>query len=123
MTPRVGVVVLTWNGREDTLGCLRSLESATYPSFFAVVVDNGSADGTVGALAEAFPDVRVIALGETPALPASPRNDSRAAACGLSRMKRAARWSCGGKPSKRSSMRCQVSRRGTGHSLETIVAS
>jgi GT2 family glycosyltransferase len=64
VTPRVGVVVLTWNGREDTLGCLRSLESATYPSFFVVVVDNGSADGTVNALGEAFPDVRVIPLDE-----------------------------------------------------------
>lgn len=64
MTARVGIVVLTWNGREDTLDCLRSLADATYPSLFVVLVDNNSADGTCEAVGEAFPDVHVIPLDE-----------------------------------------------------------
>ncbi len=54
---RLAVVILTWNGREDTLACLRSLEAAGVPSpgDGVVVVDNGSADGTLEAVAERFP--------------------------------------------------------------------
>jgi GT2 family glycosyltransferase len=41
---RVAIVVLNWNGIEDTLECLKSLERQTYSSFHVVVVDNGSID-------------------------------------------------------------------------------
>ena len=44
--PLVSVVLLNWNGYEDTLFCLRSLEQATYPNMHVVVVDNGSRDGS-----------------------------------------------------------------------------
>jgi GT2 family glycosyltransferase len=39
-----GIVVLNWNGREDTLRCLRSLEQVTYPDTVVLVVDNGSTE-------------------------------------------------------------------------------
>lgn len=64
MTPRVTVVVLSWNGTEQTLACLRSLSEATYPALSVVVVDNASADDVAAAVAHAFPDVRVIRLEE-----------------------------------------------------------
>jgi GT2 family glycosyltransferase len=64
MTPRVTAVVLGWNGREDTLACLRSLHRATYPELSIVVVDNGSTDGGPEAVAAEFPDVRLFRLGE-----------------------------------------------------------
>jgi GT2 family glycosyltransferase len=64
MTPRVTTVVLGWNGRVDTLACLRSLEQVTYPELSVVVVDNGSTDGAPEAVAAAFPDVHLIRLGE-----------------------------------------------------------
>ena len=64
MNVRVTAVVLSWNGREDTLACLRSLENATYPELSVVVVDNGSTDGGPEAVATAFPGVRLIRLGE-----------------------------------------------------------
>lgn len=39
---KVAVVVLNYNGNEDTLECLRSLEKITYAPAQAYVVDNGS---------------------------------------------------------------------------------
>jgi hypothetical protein len=58
--PLVVVVVLSWNGREDTLACLASLARATYGNHRVVVVDNASVDGSPGAVAERFPGVEVI---------------------------------------------------------------
>ena len=64
MRPPVTAVVLSWNGREDTLACLRSLQRVTYEGLSVVLVDNKSRDGTVEAVGRAFPQVRVIALDE-----------------------------------------------------------
>jgi GT2 family glycosyltransferase len=60
----VAVVVLNWNRREETLACLESLEKADTDGAAIIVVDNGSEDGSVAAIRERFPDVRVIALAE-----------------------------------------------------------
>lgn len=45
---RVGVVVLNWNGLEDTLECLASLRQVELPNgqLVILVVDNGSTDGS-----------------------------------------------------------------------------
>jgi GT2 family glycosyltransferase len=51
-------VVLSWNGREDTLACLRSL--AREPVDTIVVVDNASRDGSAEAVAREFPGVKLI---------------------------------------------------------------
>src|ERR1019366_3497405 len=59
----VAVVVLSWNGREDTLACLRSLAALDAPEPFVIVVDNGSSDGTADAVREAFPGVELIETG------------------------------------------------------------
>ena len=59
----VGDVVLSWNGREDTLACLRSLAEVDWPALDVICVDNGSADGSAGAVREQFPDVTVIENG------------------------------------------------------------
>jgi GT2 family glycosyltransferase len=61
---QVGAVVLQWNGRDDTLACLRSLAHVTYSDLSVFVVDNGSADGGPEAVATEFPAVRLIRLGE-----------------------------------------------------------
>jgi GT2 family glycosyltransferase len=58
----VAVVVLSWNGREDTLACLRSLAEVAYRPLEVIVVDNGSSDGSPDAVAEAFPAVHLIRL-------------------------------------------------------------
>jgi GT2 family glycosyltransferase len=44
---KVAAVVLSWNGREDTLACLRSLEGEGVD---VIVVDNASSDGTADAI-------------------------------------------------------------------------
>jgi len=64
VTAEVTAVVLSWNGKEETLACLRSLSDITYSSLSVVAVDNGSIDGTSEAVAESFPRVRVIRLEE-----------------------------------------------------------
>jgi GT2 family glycosyltransferase len=64
VTPKIAAVVLSWNGREDTLACLRSLQNVTYPGLSTIVVDNGSTDGGPEAVATEFPDVRLLPLGE-----------------------------------------------------------
>lgn len=59
---KVAVIVLSWNGREDTLACLRSLEQVRYDDLALVVVDNGSTDGSPDAVAAAHPDVHLLRL-------------------------------------------------------------
>ncbi len=61
--PRVWVVIVNWNGREDTLACLRSLESLDYRGHDVLVVDNGSQDGSVEAIRASFPSVTVMENG------------------------------------------------------------
>lgn len=48
--PTVCVVVLNWNGINDTLECLRSLGNVAYANFFVLVVDNGSTNDSVARL-------------------------------------------------------------------------
>jgi len=55
----VSAVVLSWNRREDTLACLRSLAAAD-PAPHVIVVDNASSDGTADAVRREFPDVELI---------------------------------------------------------------
>ncbi len=46
MPPLVTIVIVVWNGLEDTLECLRSLDADRYENKGVLVVDNGSSDGT-----------------------------------------------------------------------------
>ena len=53
--PLVSVVIPTWNHKEELVACLESLNVQTYRPFEAIVVDDGSTDGT----AERMSHVRV----------------------------------------------------------------
>lgn len=44
---RVSIVILNWNGWEDTLECLESLFLMDYPNYQIVIVDNGSQDQSI----------------------------------------------------------------------------
>lgn len=44
--PRVAICILNWNGWQDTIECLESVWRLEYPNYLAVVVDNGSSDGS-----------------------------------------------------------------------------
>jgi GT2 family glycosyltransferase len=56
-------IVLSWNGREETLACLQSLAHAAGSEDAVVVVDNGSSDGSPEAVAERFPGVTLLRNG------------------------------------------------------------
>ncbi len=62
--PRVEVVILNWNGKDDTLHCLNSVDKLRYPNFHVTVVDNGSVDGSVEAVRATDPSVTVLANKE-----------------------------------------------------------
>lgn len=53
--PKVSAVVLSWDGREETLRCLRSLAAQTRRPDRVTVIDNGSQDGLEPALRREFP--------------------------------------------------------------------
>ena len=50
--PRVSIIILNWNGWEDTIECLESLYQITYPNYDVIVVDNGSEDESVQKIRE-----------------------------------------------------------------------
>jgi len=60
---RVTILILNWNGKADTLRCLESLARLTFAGTEIVVVDNGSADGSVAAIATCYPDVTILQSG------------------------------------------------------------
>lgn len=62
---RLVIVVLNWNGLEDTRALLGTLERCRVPegwSASVMVVDNGSSDGSAASLARDFPQVELLAL-------------------------------------------------------------
>lgn len=59
--PELSVLLVNWNTREMTLECLRSVkEQTSRTDYEIIVVDNGSTDGSVEAIRQEFPDVRLI---------------------------------------------------------------
>jgi len=58
--PLVYIIVLTWNGKADTLECLGSLKQLAYPNYRVLVVDNASVDGTAEEVRSQFPNVEMI---------------------------------------------------------------
>jgi GT2 family glycosyltransferase len=63
MTARWAIVVLSWNGREDTLASLRSTREVARDDVHVVCVDNGSDDGSAEAVRQEFPEVDLIETG------------------------------------------------------------
>ena len=60
---RVAIVVLNWNGWQDTIACVASLQALTYGNFEIVLVDNGSTDGSVAHIVRALPAVTLLQSG------------------------------------------------------------
>ena len=58
--PSVGIVLLNWNGWQDTLECLRSLRRMDYRACRILIVDNGSTDDSVTQLKKACPELNII---------------------------------------------------------------
>lgn len=60
VTPRVVIVVINWNGGEDTLACLDSLAGVHYPECSVLVVDNASQDGSPERIRACHPEVLLM---------------------------------------------------------------
>jgi hypothetical protein len=52
MIPRVSVIILNWNGWQDTVECLESLYRINYPHYDVVVVENHSTDQSIHQIQE-----------------------------------------------------------------------
>lgn len=61
--PRVAVIVLNWNGRDDSIACLESLQKVEYPNYEVMLVDNGSVDGSAAAIRRHFPGQEIVETG------------------------------------------------------------
>jgi GT2 family glycosyltransferase len=53
-SPQVAIIILNWNGLQDTVECLESLGKTTYPNYEVIVVDNASDGKDVAVLREGF---------------------------------------------------------------------
>ncbi len=64
--PRVAIVTVNYNGKNDTLEFLGSLKNLQTGGFETkvVVVDNGSTDGSVSEINAQYPDVDILQNGE-----------------------------------------------------------
>jgi GT2 family glycosyltransferase len=60
MFPRVILLILTWNRRDDVLRCVASLPRLTYPNLTPVVIDNASQDDSVAALRARYPQLAIV---------------------------------------------------------------
>ena len=58
--PKVFIIIVNWNGLQDTIECLESVFKLNYNNFKVVVVDNGSSDGSCIGIKEKFTDIILI---------------------------------------------------------------
>lgn len=47
MISKVAIIILNWNGWEDTIECLESIYQIAYPLYDIILVDNGSKDNSI----------------------------------------------------------------------------
>jgi len=71
---RAGVVIVSYNAKQKLMTCLESLLASLPEDCDLIVVDNASTEGNADAIAERFPDVKLIR---------SPVNLGFAAGCNL----------------------------------------
>ena len=62
--PSVAIVILNWNGKEDTCECLKSVARLKYRNYQVIVADNGSKDDSVKAISQRFPSTLIIENGD-----------------------------------------------------------
>lgn len=58
--PKVFIILVNWNGWQDTIECLQSLEVLDYPNKEVVLVDNGSTDQSVQKIRAEYPGITLI---------------------------------------------------------------
>lgn len=61
---RICIIILNWNGKNDTIECLNSLHQCTYPKFTTIIIDNGSTDGSIQAIRAVRPHIPIFETKE-----------------------------------------------------------
>lgn len=51
-SPSVSIIILNWNGWNDTIECLESVFNINYPNFDVIVADNGSENDSIEKIKE-----------------------------------------------------------------------
>ena len=59
-TLKTSIILLNWNGKENTIKCLESLKTLNYPNYETIIVDNASSDDSVEVISHKFPSVILI---------------------------------------------------------------
>ncbi|PIX90372.1 MAG: hypothetical protein COZ29_00390 [Candidatus Moranbacteria bacterium CG_4_10_14_3_um_filter_45_9] len=62
--PKVGIIVLNYNGDNCLSSCLSSLDRLTYPNKEIIVVDNGSSDDSFFSAEASFPQFTFVRNGK-----------------------------------------------------------
>ncbi|MDA8412919.1 MAG: glycosyltransferase family 2 protein [Desulfobacteraceae bacterium] len=62
--PNVHIIILNWNGWQDTIECVESCLRLTYSNFHILIVDNYSTDNSYSILRKKFPDIDVLQSGD-----------------------------------------------------------
>lgn len=62
--PLVYIIILNWNGWQDTMACVESCASLSWPNCRVIIVDNDSSDGSEDVLRQHFPELEIIQTGE-----------------------------------------------------------
>ncbi len=52
--PKVSIIIINWNGLEDTIECLESLNKIAYQNYEVIIVDNGSKGNDADILEERY---------------------------------------------------------------------
>jgi len=58
--PKVSIIIVNWNGINDSIECLESLKKLTYKNYKIILIDNGSIDNQADKLIKRFPYVKLI---------------------------------------------------------------
>ena len=62
--PLVSIGIVNWNNGRDLPNCLRGVFAQTHPAIEAILVDNGSTDGSADWAEQTYPRLRVVRNSE-----------------------------------------------------------
>ena len=60
MVTKISIIILNWNGKKITSGCLKSIKNQSFKEYEIIVVDNASSDGSQEYFKKKFPKVKLI---------------------------------------------------------------
>ena len=61
---QLAIILVNWNGTEDTINCIESIYKSTFKDYIIIVVDNGSDEPQIQKLINCDFDIKIIQMGE-----------------------------------------------------------